>query len=111
MTKIKFLILFSFVEIITQSVIAKPVYLGQLKSYVPAAQQTTCAVCHGGVSGLLNPFGKDYARLVKLAPDKKSAYQELLTLDSDQDGVSNQAELIGGKPPGIVNSYLIQEIE
>lgn len=96
---------------LSSSAFAKAVYLGMLKSNVQNAPQLKCTVCHGGSSGMINPFGKDFAKIIKPAADKKSAFKELLSLDSDKDGVSNESELLGGTSPGEINEFQIIEIK
>jgi hypothetical protein len=59
-----------------------------------------CSTCHldprGG--GARNPFGRDYERLAVPARDRLTA--ELLAMDSDGDGFSNENELNAAKSPG-----------
>lgn len=80
---------------------AKPAYIATVMSVLPSeAPLVTCQICHGGPG--LNPFGRDFMKIKKEMGDHfdKTFWDKLKTLDSDDDKVSNEEELLKGKNPG-----------
>ena len=89
--------------VVHSSVWAKPPYLNDLATAYPESQvlsTTKCNTCHNNGKPL-NAFGQDYSRIVRRGGfERAEAFKQLGLLDSDQDGVSNLAELLKGTNPG-----------
>lgn len=84
---------------ISPQVFSEPSFARMYKAesgYLPS-----CNACHSDGGGSLpNKYGKDWQQAGKNA----TAFQAIAELDSDADGVSNQAELIAKSNPGDASS-------
>ena len=81
---------------------AESAALGLLSTYANTTVQTSCATCHT-TAPALNAFGSLYRSLggTKAANYVLSATAQstLLNADTDNDGTTNQAELVAGTNP------------
>src|ERR1044072_1036154 len=85
---------------------ARPVYYNTLLSEYPKArieQTLRCQVWHSK-GRALNFYGKEVAGRFSNLSGLKSIFQQIESLDSDQDGMSNKDELLGGRNPGVADS-------
>lgn len=81
---------------------AKPVYFNILMSQIEGAKLTNkCLTCHSG-GPQLNPFGRQFGQAKnKLGSTwSKDFWVQIKDLDADQDGLTNEDEILNGLNPG-----------
>jgi len=80
---------------------ARPAYCGMLLSNYPGARidnRLRCQTCHNGRA--MNLYGKAFSgEFLRLS--KPDIFKKIGTLDSDNDGISNDQEIIEGRNPGV----------
>lgn len=97
----KTLILLSIV-IASQVSSAMPPLMEQLYKAVPEAKGVSCTTCHTQAGGTeTNAFGRDFLQVAARAQFTQEAWEQLLAMDSDNDGISNYLELMQGTNPGV----------
>lgn len=107
-----FLLLLSGLTGGTLRALAMPVGTGLFCAANPEApacsgSAISCTYCHQSVPPLLNSYGADLSAYLgqdKIFPQDLAAFTEMInntaTLDSDQDGIVNKDEILGGSLPG-----------
>ncbi len=101
----KYIIFLSIGAFMAAPAFAKPSYMNQFFAFYPDAAtkygtgMKRCAICHITPMPGTNVYGQDMA---KASPDgfKTFDFQALGLLDSDNDGVTNAAEISAGTLPG-----------
>jgi hypothetical protein len=82
-------------SLLSVSVSARPEYAKDM----PLELKNYCVVCHTHASGAsLNVYGQDYL-------ENGNSVSDIALLDSDEDGFTNDEELVKGTFPGDSNSY------
>ncbi len=96
-------ILTAFVFFLSLNLSARPAYYGMLLANYPGSrieQGAKCMACHNGRA--VNSYGKafvnEYSKL-----SKPEIFKKIGLLDSDNDGLTNDQEIMEGRNPGVAN--------